>query len=64
MVTMFFFFGMMFLLMGLIGEYIGRIFLSLNNEPQYVVRELMKGKSEKYEEINDSGSRDLSGAIN
>ena len=26
--------------MGLIGEYIGRMFLGLNNTPQYVVREV------------------------
>ncbi len=36
-----FFGGMMMLLLGLIGEYIGRIYISLNNSPQYVVRERM-----------------------
>lgn len=34
-----FFGGMIMVLLGLIGEYIGRIYISLNNSPQYVVRE-------------------------
>lgn len=31
--------GMLMLMLGLIGEYIGRIYISINNSPQYVVRE-------------------------
>lgn len=31
--------GMLMIMLGLIGEYIGRIYISLNNSPQYVVRE-------------------------
>lgn len=31
--------GMLMLMLGLIGEYIGRIYISLNNSPQYVIRE-------------------------
>ncbi len=31
--------GMIMLMLGIIGEYIGRIYISLNNSPQYVVRE-------------------------
>lgn len=31
--------GMMMVMLGLIGEYIGRIYISLNNSPQYVIRE-------------------------
>lgn len=31
--------GMMMLMLGLIGEYIGRIYMSLNDAPQYVIRE-------------------------
>ena len=30
---------MIMLMLGLIGEYIGRIYISLNNSPQYVIRE-------------------------
>ena len=32
--------GMLMLMLGLIGEYIGRIYISLNDAPQYVVREV------------------------
>ena len=39
MAAVVFFGGMMMLMLGLIGEYIGRIYISLNNSPQYVVRE-------------------------
>jgi len=31
--------GMIMLMLGLIGEYIGRIYISMNNSPQYVIRE-------------------------
>lgn len=31
--------GMLMLMLGLIGEYIGRIYISINNSPQYVIRE-------------------------
>lgn len=34
-----FFGGMIMVMLGLIGEYVGRIYISLNNSPQYVVRE-------------------------
>ena len=31
--------GMIMLMLGMIGEYIGRVYISLNNSPQYVIRE-------------------------
>jgi undecaprenyl-phosphate 4-deoxy-4-formamido-L-arabinose transferase len=34
-----FFGGMIMIMLGLIGEYIGRIYISMNHYPQYVVRE-------------------------
>ena len=38
--------GMLMVMLGLIGEYIGRIYISINNSPQYVVREeITKGKT-------------------
>lgn len=39
--------GMIMLMLGLIGEYIGRIYISLNNSPQYVIRECANGESGK-----------------
>lgn len=33
--------GMQMLLLGLIGEYIGRIYVCMNNSPQYVIREII-----------------------
>ncbi len=37
--SMLFIGGMIMLLLGLIGEYIGRIYISINQSPQYVIRE-------------------------
>ncbi len=31
--------GMLMLMLGLVGEYIGRIYMCMNNSPQYVIRE-------------------------
>lgn len=36
---MLFFFGLVLLVLGIIGEYLGKILLSINNTPQYIVRE-------------------------
>lgn len=33
--------GMVMIMLGLIGEYIGRIYITLNNSPQYVIREVV-----------------------
>ncbi len=33
--------GMIMLLLGMIGEYIGRVYISLNNAPQFVVRQTL-----------------------
>lgn len=39
MAAIVFFGGMNMILLGLIGEYIGRIYICMNNSPQYVIRE-------------------------
>ena len=36
MASIVFFCGLILLMLGLIGEYIGRIYISMNNSPQYV----------------------------
>lgn len=38
MAAIVFFGGMIMIMLGLIGEYIGRIYISMNNSPQYVIR--------------------------
>lgn len=35
--------GVIMLLLGMIGEYVGRIYVSVNNAPQYVIREKIGG---------------------
>lgn len=40
MMAICFFSGIILVFMGLIGEYIGRIFLGMNNNPQFVVRQI------------------------
>jgi len=40
--------GMIMLMLGLIGEYIGRIYISLNNSPQYVIRETINIEKERF----------------
>ena len=36
--------GMLMLMLGMVGEYVGRIYISINRSPQYVVREVYCGK--------------------
>ena len=36
--------GMVMLMLGIIGEYIGRIYISMNNYPQYLVRECINDR--------------------
>lgn len=38
--------GMLMIMLGFIGEYIGRIYISINNSPQYVVRETIGRKDD------------------
>ena len=54
------FFGVVLLFLGVMGEYIGRIFMCINSAPQFVVKETVnverKGEyPENGTEINDSG---------
>ena len=38
--------GLLMLMLGMVGEYIGRIYISMNNAPQYVVRQTINIKDE------------------
>ena len=59
---MFFCTGILLAAIGIAGEYIGRIFLSINKTPQYVIREAVHCEGKKGEEyhqqITDTGSRE------
>ncbi len=46
MAAIVFFGGMIMIMLGLIGEYIGRIYISMNNSPQYVIRDRINIKQE------------------
>ena len=48
-----FFAGLVLLFEGLIGEYIGRIFLGINNNPQFVVRRINEHGRQPYIETPD-----------
>jgi len=39
--------GMLMIMLGLVGEYIGRIYISQNNNPQYVIRDEVTHEEEK-----------------
>jgi len=39
--------GIIMIILGLIGEYIGRIYICLNNSPQYVIRQTVNIDDEK-----------------
>ena len=70
MAAIFFFSGLLLMFMGLIGEYIGRIFLGLCNNPQFVVRQVDEQGHRPYlinadgvRFVSESDARDLSGQI-
>lgn len=53
--------GMIMLMLGLIGEYVGRIYICMNNSPQYVIREMI---GNEYEEKKEGINRDSDIACN
>ncbi len=63
MSVMLFMFGVVLFFMGLIGEYVGRIFISLNNAPQFVVKEYIRSERGTIDEReNEVGVRRVSAA--
>ena len=50
MCAMLLFFGFVLLVLGIIGEYLGKIMLCINNTPQYIIRETVN--------ITDKGKED------
>ena len=39
--------GMILVVLGIIGEYVGRIYMCVNASPQYVIREIVKQEQQK-----------------
>lgn len=46
MSLMLFMFGVLFFFMGMLGEYVGRIYISLNRAPQFVIKNYMESQDE------------------
>lgn len=44
MAVLLFMFGVMFIFLGLIGEYVGRIYMSLNKAPQFVIKDYQESE--------------------
>lgn len=53
--------GMLMLMMGLVGEYMGRMYISMNNSPQFVIRECINasGKEEAADSANEKVSEEM-----
>ncbi|HHX37177.1 MAG TPA: hypothetical protein GX717_04260 [Clostridiaceae bacterium] len=49
--------GIIMLILGLIGEYIGRIYMTISDLPQYVVREELNSEKLDIEELSTSSNR-------
>ncbi len=49
MAVLVFFGGMIMIMLGLIGEYVGRLYISINNSPQYVIREIVRDEKQAEE---------------
>ena len=49
--------GMLMLMLGIIGEYVGRMYICMNNAPQYVIREIVRNE-------DDGEERDAAGEKN
>ena len=57
MVTIFFLGGIILIALGLIGEYVGRIYIGQNQAPQYVIKDRTWNSEEEVNEIEDSKDR-------
>jgi undecaprenyl-phosphate 4-deoxy-4-formamido-L-arabinose transferase len=58
MFTLLLFSGVQLLIMGIAGEYIGRLYLTSNKRPQFVVRNVVTHKpSETYNNVGRESAR-------
>ena len=58
MAAMLFFCGVIMLFLGLLGEYVGRMYICINNAPQYAIRETKNIKAETSKERIAEAERD------
>lgn len=58
MCAMLVFFGILFLLVGILGEYVGKIILNVNKTPQFVVRETLNVEKEPNDNVKAGGNYD------
>ena len=63
MCCMFVFFGIVLLVLGIIGEYIGKIILSINSTPQYIVRETVNLPEKKKKKHKKKKKRETAAFI-
>ena len=49
MMTIIFFSGIILLTLGVVGEYVGRMFLTMGNYPQFVIREIYTSRENPYD---------------
>ena len=52
--------GLIMVMLGIIGEYIGRIYISLNNSPQYVIKQTVNFDTDQKDK-SQSGRTDQEG---
>ena len=57
MMAIIFFSGVILITLGIVGEYIGRMFLTISNYPQYVVRNVYRNGKEQPAETDDTGGQ-------
>lgn len=53
MAVMLFMFGVVLIMIGMLGEYIGRMYICINKAPQYVIRSIKNGKISPGSKEND-----------
>lgn len=56
--------GVQLVMLGLLGEYLGRLFLSSNQTPQYVVREVLDGEIEPHLNAPHASTSAMAGLVN
>jgi hypothetical protein len=55
--------GVQLVMLGLMGEYLGRLFLSSNQTPQYVIREVLDGDTEPHLRAPHASAQAFAGPV-